>query len=409
MPVEKFVLPNGVRVLVEPLSHLDSISIGLWCQTGSGDEQSHEAGLTHLIEHMLFKGTSRRSASEIAHAIEGRGGGLNAFTDKERTCYYCRMLAEDMAVGVDVLTDMMSNSLIDPAELEKEKQVVLEEIKRSEDEPGDEVHDQHVQRLWGNHALGLPIIGTKDSVSSFKQDHIRTYMNRRYNGANVMLAVAGRCDSAEVRDFAEKTLGSIPPGGSDRSYGPPTSTFAKEEIKKSVEQVHFCIGGDALAITDERMPILWVLDAVLGGGMGSRIFQEVREKRGLAYSVGSYFSGYSTGGFFSVYGGTGAETWQETQDVIHAELKKISDELVPSEEIDRVKTQLISSMVLGLETSSARMMRMSRNEFIHGRDVPISEVRAKVLAVTAEQVIELAKWMFEPSRLRTTAIVPSGK
>ncbi|HWD40399.1 MAG TPA: pitrilysin family protein, partial [Fimbriimonas sp.] len=296
--VEKFTLPNGVRVLVEPVSHVRSAAIGLWCKTGSRHESDHEAGITHLIEHMLFKGTEKRTSKQIAEAIEGRGGALNAFTDKETTCYYCRVLSDDTANGVDVLTDMMLHSLIDPEELAREQGVVLEEIKRSEDEPSDHVHDLHLQYRWGDHPLGKPIIGTPRSVSSFTRSDITAYMDRRYRAENVLLAVAGNVTQEEVIKAAESALGKIPHTTSDSQPTRPAGTAQTNLVGKDVEQVHFCIGTDGTSIYDDSLYTMAVLDAALGGSMSSRLFQEIREKRGLAYAVGSYSLTYGAGGAY---------------------------------------------------------------------------------------------------------------
>src|SRR5579862_3311037 len=236
--IQKHVLGNGVRVVVEPVSHVRSAAIGLWCKTGSRHETEHEAGITHLIEHMLFKGTKSRTAKEIAEAIEGRGGALNAFTDKESTCYYCRVLSDDTENGIDVLSDMMLHSLIDPEELAREEQVVIEEIKRSEDEPSDLVHDLHIEHRWKGHPLGKPIIGTKESVSGFQREDLTKYMDRRYRGKNVVLAIAGNVDPEQVLRSAEKDLGRIPEGGGKESMPRPSGNAMKEEVSKDVEQVH---------------------------------------------------------------------------------------------------------------------------------------------------------------------------
>jgi predicted Zn-dependent peptidase len=408
MSVNKVVLPNGVRVLTERIDQLQSVAIGLWCHTGSIHEQSHEAGLTHFIEHMLFKGTESRTAPQIAQEIEGRGGMLNAFTDKERTCYYCRMLGEDLAVGLDVLTDMVAHSKLDAEELEREKEVVLEEIKRSDDEPGDHVHELHGQALWPNHPYGLPVIGTAESVKSFKRDHLTSYMDRRYRGNTLLLAVAGQVDPEEVVALAQERLGHFAPGETAPATAPTPPTGGADYHEKEVEQVHFCLGGQGLPQLDPELPAQWVLDAILGGGMGSRLFQEVRERRGLAYAIGSYNVAYQATGAFTVYGGTSRDKWEEMQSVVHEELRKLRDELVPEEELDRIKRQMIGGIVLGLESTSSRMQRMARNEMVYGRDVPVEEVVAKIRAVTRERVRDLANRLFEPSALRTTAIGPAA-
>ncbi|MBX3096802.1 MAG: insulinase family protein [Fimbriimonadaceae bacterium] len=407
MSIKKVVLSNGVRILAERIDQLQSVSIGLWCHTGSAHEHEDEAGITHFIEHMMFKGTQRRTSPEIAQEIEGRGGMLNAFTDKERTCYYCRMLGEDLAVGVDVLCDMVTGSVLDPDELEREKGVVLEEIKRSEDEPGDLVHELHAREVFPNHIYGLPIIGTAESVSSFQQTDLRKYMDRRYHGNTLLMAVAGQVDPDEVVALAEERLGGYQPGSSDRAPASEKPVAGEQYVTKDVEQVHFCIGGPGLSNTDEELPAQWVLDAVLGGGMGSRLFQEVREKRGLAYAIGSYGVGYQAGGAFNVYGGTGKDKWDEMQSVVHAEMKKLREVPVMPDELERVQRQLIGMIVLGLESTSSRMQRMARNELTHGREVTVEEMVEKIRGVTSERIMILANRLFDPSHLRTTAIGPA--
>ena len=399
-------LENGVRVLTESVGHVGSASIGVWCVTGSKDETETEAGITHFIEHMLFKGTPSRNSQQIAEAIEGRGGMLNAFTDKERTCYYCRVLAEDAGHGLGVLSDMVNNSLLDPEELEREKGVVLEEIKRSEDEPGDHVHDLHLQGLWEGHKLGLPIIGTAESVKSFGQSDLRSYMDRRYRGDTIVIAAAGNIDHQEFVDCVEENYGGLTPGKKDEPLEKPAGHPGDNLVAKDIEQVHFCIGADGVSHHDEDFYTMVVLDGVLGGGMSSRLFQEIREKRGLAYAVGSYHMTYSVGGAFTVYGGTGLQTWEQVQELVAAELKKISTEGPTGEEMAKVKRQIAGNLVLGLEGMSSRMMRMAKNEMVFGRQLPMEETVAKINAVTKLDVTELAARTFDPTKMRTTAIGP---
>src|SRR5579859_1995487 len=338
--LRKFTLGNGVRVLVEPVGHVQSAAVGLWCKTGSRHETDHEAGITHLIEHMLFKGTEKRTAKDIAESVEGRGGALNAFTDKESTCYYCRVLADDVENGIDVLSDMMLHSTIDPEELEREEQVVLEEIRRGEDEPSDHVHELHLEHRWGPHPLGKPIIGTKESVSGFKREDLKTYLGRRYRGGNVLLGIAGNVEPDSVLKWAEKDLGNIEPGGEEESIPRPKGSADTVEIAKEVEQVHFCIGGEGTSIFDEELYTMAVLDSALGGSMSSRLFQEIREKRGLAYSVGSYSLSYSAGGAYTVYGGTSLKQWPQVQELVKLEFDKVVKDGLAEDELIRTKRNI---------------------------------------------------------------------
>ncbi len=405
--ISKFTLSNGVRILVEPVEHVKSAAIGLWCHTGSRHETEAEAGITHLIEHMLFKGTARRTAPEIAQAIEGRGGSLNAFTDKESTCYYCRVLSDDVENGIDVLTDMMLNSIVDPEELEREERVVLEEIKRSEDEPSDHVHELHLSHRWGNHPLGKPVIGTKESVSAFRREHIEAYMDRRYRGDNVLLSVAGNVNPLLVRDAAEALLGSLPAASTDEELPRPSGTSSATYIPKDVEQVHFCIGSDGRSFYDADIYALVVLDAALGGSMSSRLFQEIREKRGLAYSIGSYTLSYSAGGSFTVYGGTSREQWPLVQELVRAEFDRIIAFGLDAEELDRTKRHIAGNMVLGLEGMNSRMMRMSRNELNHRRDIQVEETLDRINAVTNDDILALSADIFKETLVNTTVIGPA--
>ncbi len=406
--IQKLTLPNGVRIVVEPIQHVKSAAIGLWCKTGSRHELDSEAGITHLIEHMLFKGTEKRSAKEIAESIEGRGGSLNAFTDKESTCYYCRVLSDDVSNGIDVLSDMMLHSVFDPEELAREEGVVLEEIKRSEDEPSDYVHELHLEKRWGNHPLGKPIIGTPESVASFKREHLIQYMDRRYRAENVLLAIAGNVDADDVRRVAEPILGKIPHTTSDELPPRPVGKGGLNAVEKDVEQVHFCIGTDGTSIYDPELYTMIVLDAALGGSMSSRIFQEVREKRGLAYSVGSYTLNYTSGGAYTVYGGTSPEKWPEVQELVAKEFARIRKEGLDDEELVRTKRHIAGGLVLALEGMSGRMMRMARNEMLHGRDIPIEETLDKLDAVCNSGLIALADRILDPALISTTYIGPAA-
>ena len=405
--IQKIVLDNGVRILVEPVTHVQSAAIGLWCRTGSRHELDTEEGITHLIEHMLFKGTPTRTAKEIAESIEGRGGMLNAFTDKESTCYYCRTLSDDAVNGIEVLTDMMLHSNFDPEELEREEEVVCEEIKRSVDEPGDHVHELHLEYRWGRHALGKPIIGTEESVRSFRRDHILSYMDRRYRAENVMLSVSGNVDPEQIRTAAETTLGKLPSGVTNSQVERPLGTKAMNEVSKDTEQVHFCIGTDGISMYDEvDIPVMSILDSALGGSMSSRLFQEVRERRGLVYSIGSYTLTYGAGGAYTVYGGTSKKNWEEVKEITRREMDKVMQDGLSEAELERVKRSLAGNLVLALEGMNSRMMRMSRNEFNYERQITVEEVLERLNKVTNSQVMELANRILAEERVSTTAIGP---
>ena len=404
--IKKYTLENGVRILVEPLPYVGSAAIGLWCTTGSSQERDSEAGITHFIEHMLFKGTEKRTSRQIAEEIEGRGGILNAFTDKENTCYYCRVLDDDVETGIDVLSDMVCNSQLDDSELQKEKGVVLEEIKRSEDEPGDHVHDLHLQGRWPNHPLGKPVIGTPESVSAFSRNDLVHYIERRYSGSTLVLSVAGNVEPERVKEWAEARLGHLPKESAAETFERPVSTATKREVAKDVEQVHFCIGSDGPAYPEDKRHDYTVLDAVLGGGMSSRLFQNIREKHGMVYAIGSYTLTYSKAGALTVYGGTSPQHWEDIQALVRKELDALMETGATDGELERVRKNIAGHIVLAMEGTNTRMMRMARNEINFGRMVPVSETLEKIRAVTNDDLIQAARTCFAPEKISTTAIGP---
>lgn len=369
-------------------------------------ESDSEAGISHLIEHMLFKGTKRRTAEQIAQDIEGRGGSMNAFTDREMTCYYVRVLADDVENAFDVLSDMYLHSKLAPEDLELEKSVVQEEIRKYEDSPEDHIHDLHARMRWGDHPLGRPIIGTHESVGSFRRENLQDYMSRRYVAGKTIVAVAGNVETDRVEEIAEKYFESLKDDFDLPLEPPPKSNPGEFLIPKEVEQVHFCIGGDGVNIYDERKYAMSVLDAVLGGSMSSRLFQEIREKRGLAYAIGSYMAPYREAGALTIYGGTSLKTFGQVREIVRQEIAKLRAEAVPEDELQRAKRMLTGNLVLGLESMSARMTRMARNEMLFGREIPVEESLSKINAVTSQDVQALANEYLNPDYLTTTAIGP---
>ena len=405
--VQKFTLKNGVRVLVEPVDYVQSVAIGLTCKTGSRHELPHEAGITHVIEHMVFKGTPNRTAKQIAEEIESRGGSLNAFTDKEMTCYYCRMLADDAPVGVDVLTDIVLNPLFEQEELEREKGVILEEIKRYHDDPSEYVHELHYSERWGNHPLGKPIIGTEESVKSFSVDDLRCYMQRQYKAENVVLSVAGNVDPVAFKECAEEKLSKFEPGATTKNLDAPVGKRLKKELGEDTEQVHFCIGSDAPSLFDtEDMFSTLVMGSILGGGMSSRLFQEIREKRGLVYSIGSYMLNYEAGGAFTVTGGTSDEAWPLVQKLVREEFDKLINGEIENDEIEKIKSNICGQLVLSLEGMSAQMMRATRHELHYNKTIPVEESLANVRAVSKDRIVDIANRLLTPDKINTTAIGP---
>jgi predicted Zn-dependent peptidase len=400
----KFVLDNDVRVVCEPLDHVQSVSIGIWCETGSRNEQPNEAGITHLIEHMLFKGTPTRSAEQIAQSIEGRGGYLNAFTSREETCYYARVLSEDLANAVEVLGDMYTNSSFDSKELELEKGVVQEEIRKGQDSPEELVHDLYHQNRWGKHSLGLPIIGTHDSVGSFTRDDLLGYVHRRYAGGSTLVCASGNLEPDALREAVEKALGSLEGSKTPAEPEPLAESVGEFIHNQESEQTHFCIGGRGIAKSDPRRHAAWVFDALMGGSMSSRLHQEIREKRGLVYSVGSYLASYADAGTYVVYGGTSPAKFEEVKKLTRVEFERACSEPVSDEELGRAKMLLKGSMVMGMEATSTRMRRLASNEMVFGKQIPLEEVVASIDAVTPAAVQDVATQLVAPEFINITAI-----
>lgn len=404
--IAKFVLPNRVRVVCEHVPYVHSIAIGIWCHTGSRMESPQESGISHLIEHMLFKGTKKRTAEQIAQEIEGRGGHLNAFTDREMTCFYARTLAEDMPTALDVLSDMFTNSLIKPDDLELEKSVIHEEIRKYEDTPEEHIHDLHARKRWGEHPLGRPIIGTHESLASFQREHLKDYMQKRYVAGKTLIAIAGKVEPEQFRKLCEEKLSTLSGDYPLPNEPPPNPNPGEFLVPKKVEQVHFCMGGDSVTLYDERRHAFGILDAILGGSMSSRLFQEIREKRGLAYAIGSYGALYREAGAFTIYGGTSLHTWKQVKEVVEKEITKIRSEEVSEEELERAKKMIKGSIVLGMESMSARMHRIAKNELVYGRDIPIEETLEKIEAVTPKEIQTLADDFLNPEKMTITAIGP---
>ncbi len=401
---KKTVLANGVRVITEAMSSVRSASIGLWVDVGSSAEAPHLRGISHMVEHMLFKGTQRRSAREIAEALDSVGGDLNAFTDKETTCYYAKVIDRHVPLAIDVLSDMLAHSLFDPEELRKERNVVLEEIKMYEDAPDDLVHEVFSQQLWEGSDLGAPTIGFPETVGALESSDLRAHLAAHYAPNAVVLCAAGNVDHDEIVALADRALGSETGAAALPSATAPPVRNALVRRSKEIEQVHLVLGGACVSARDERRFALSVAQTILGGGMSSRLFQEVREKRGLVYTITAYGNTYREAGSLAVYAGTSLKNAQPCIDTILDEVGRLASVPVAAEELRLAKEHLKGSMTLGLESTSSRMMRLGRQELVHGREIPQEEIEARIDAVTADGVLEIANLAFAPER-RTLALV----
>lgn len=405
----KEVLKNGIRVVTEEIPHVRSVSIGLWVGAGSRDENDSNNGIAHFIEHMMFKGTKNRRAKEIAEELDSIGGQLNAFTSKEYTCYYAKVLDEHFPVAVNLLSDMFFNSLFDEEEIEKEKNVVLEEINMYEDAPDELIHDLFTNTIWGNHPLGRPIIGTAEVVQSITKKDIMDFMEQFYRPEQLVISVAGHIEHKRVMELIEPLFASMERKESLRRYYEPVPNFQVVRRKKETEQIHLCIGTSGLPMDHENTYSLHVMNSILGGGLSSRLFQEIREERGLAYSIYSYHSSYRDAGLFSIYTGLSAKNLNSVVKLISKELKSIKEGNVSEQEVSRAREQIKGSLYLGLENVSNRMSRMGKSELTLGRIITPEEAAEKINRVRVEDVQALAESLFDVEKIVVTMIGQSDE
>ena len=408
--IVKTELENGVRIISEKISGVRSVSTGIWVGTGSRYEKEGREGISHFIEHLMFKGTKNRSAVDIAEALDSVGGQLNAFTTKEFTCYYTKTLDEHFSLGLDVLSDMVFNSTFTEKAIEKERGVIEEEIKMYEDTPDDLIHDLFVQTVWPDHPLGKPILGTIKSLENMQRDDIIKYLQETYLPSRLVIAIAGNIDHQEVQAKAAQIFGAIKPQQVGEKVTIPENTHAvSSNLTRDTGQVQICLGTGGLSQQDERLYTLHILNNVMGGGLSSRLVQSIREERGLAYSVFSYHSAFCDTGLFTFYAGTSPTKYDE---VIHLLLKEVQDIVskgITEKELNRAKEQIKGNLFLGLESVSSRMTRLGRNELCLNRVVPPSEIVERIFAVTLEEVKQLAKDLFKEKHFTLSTIGPIDK
>ncbi len=407
---KKTVLPCGVRVVTEELPGVRSIAIGVWINVGSRDERPEENGLSHFIEHMVFKGTHKRSAAKIAHELESVGGSLNAFTSREQTCYYARILDRHLERAVDVLADILRHSRFDPQELEKEKNVIIEEIKDVEDSPGDWVHDLFAENIWKNHPLGKPIIGHRERIKNFDRSKIVSYLSSKYLAEQVVVAASGNVIHSRLVALVQSKL-SFPSanGASSLNRLAPSDTGERSFTSKDISQVHICLGVPSASFKDRSRYACLVLNTVLGSGMSSRLFQKVREEKALAYTIYSYHDFYEDAGILGIYLATSPEQAAPAVELVLDELARIKKEKLPRREFESAKEQLKGNLVLGLESTSSRMNRLGRNEQVLGEYVSLKQALAVIEAVKPAQVAEQADRLFSENRLSAAFLGSLGQ
>jgi predicted Zn-dependent peptidase len=396
--VARTVLPGGLRVITESLPAVRSAAFGIWAGVGSRDESAGHIGATHYLEHLLFKGTRRRTALDISAAMDAVGGELNAFTAKEYTCYYARVLDADLPLAIDVLSDMVTGSLLEPKEVDAERGVILEEIAMNDDDPTDTVHEAFAAQLFGDTPLGRPILGSVDSIKAITRDQIAAHYTAKYTPDHLVVAAAGRVDHDEVVELTRRAFEPVLTGdaapvaprlaGDSPAWGEPGTGVRL--VSRTIEQANLVLGCEGLARTDERKYALGVLNAALGGGMSSRLFQEVREKRGLAYSVYSFSSQHADTGIWGVYVGCLPAKADEVLAICRDEIAKVIDGGLTDAELERGKGQLRGSIVLGLEDPSSRMSRLGKAELVYPDLEPVDAILAAIEAVSHDEIRAIA-------------------
>ena len=402
--IQRTVLDNGLRLLSEEAPGMSSTTVGIWVENGSRDEEQHENGLSHFLEHLFFKGTERRSAANIAEEMDAIGGVLDAFTGKEYTCYYAHVLNEDLPLALDLLLDVFLHSQFPSEEIERERSVICQEIAQIEDTPDDLVHDLFDLDFWRGHPLSWPISGTAATVSRFQRDDLLRFLDRRYKPDRVFLAMAGGARHEQLVDAVADALGALQGNAIDRAESPPRARFGVYPHPRDLEQTHLCLGTPSVSQTEQEWLAAYLLHTALGGGMSSRLFQEIRERRGLAYEVTSFLSSYRDVGCLGVYVATGAEWTQEVLEITCATLNQIAKEGISAEELRRAKGHAKGGMLLGLETSEARMNRLAHCEIYFRRYIPPQEVVENIERVTLEDIHTLAERCFR-SEERTLTVL----
>jgi predicted Zn-dependent peptidase len=397
--VRRSELPNGLRIVSEQMPGVPSVTVGIWVESGSRFEPRVLGGISHFLEHLLFKGTERRSAAQIAEEMDAVGGVLNAFTGKEYTCYYARVLAEHTDLATDLLADLFLHSKLDPAEIDRERTVVLQEISQSEDTPDDYIHDLFHLRYWPDHPLSFPVCGTSETVQALQRADFVDFLAARYRPDRLIIAAAGditheALERWAVRDFGHLTGTAVPIDGAQ-----PRAMRGVFMVEKPLEQVHLCVGVPGVAQDGDERYAAYLLNTALGGGMSSRLFQEIREKRGHAYSVFSFLSSFRDAGYMGIYVGTAAEWVEDVIGLITAELQAVARAGLRADELARAKNQLKGNMLLGLETSDSRMSRVAKNEVYFKRDFPLAEVAARIDATTNDEIVALAQRLVQPESM----------
>lgn len=407
MSVRSTTLGNGMIVLTDDMPHLESASLGIWVKAGSRSETKAEHGISHMLEHMAFKGTASRNALQIAEAIENVGGDLNAATSVEHTGYFARVLKEDVALAADILSDILQNSMFDQSELDREQQVIVQEIGAARDNPDDHVFDLFQSAAYPSQPIGRTILGTVDSVKSFGPDTIRDYMDRNYVGDHMVLCAAGNVDHDALVDIANDRFHALRPSGAPEPEK-AKYTGGEERLLSDHEQAHIVLGFEGRAYNSDGFYAAQILASVLGGGMSSRLFQEVREKRGLCYSVYAFHWAFADSGIFGVAASTGEEEVADLMPVVIEELRKAT-ETITDEEVIRVRNQIRAGLLMSLESPSSRAGQLARQQILWGRTIPLQETVERINRITADRVKQVARQLFSSGEASLAGIGPVAR
>jgi predicted Zn-dependent peptidase len=405
----KTVLKNGVRVISERLDHFRSVSVGIWVSAGSRDEVEKENGISHFIEHMIFKGTHNRSSLQIAKELDAIGGFSNAFTGKEHTCFHSKVLDKHFSDLAGILSDIFLNSIFDPQDMDRERQVILQEINMVEDTPDEHVHVLFNRLFWTGDALGMPILGTGETVSSIKKEIILNHIKKFYTPDRIIIAAAGNIDHETVLNYFQPLFEHLGSRHEDLPRATPGINAGASCHHKDLEQVHICLGGKAPHLQSELKYASAILNTILGGSMSSRLFQEVREKRGLAYAVYSFISAYMDAGLMGVYVATAPQEFNHVLEVINTEIKKIQKGEVSKSDLAAAQEHLIGGIILGSENTDVRMMRLAKNEYVYGRYVGYEELVANLEKVTVDELIAVAGETFQSDEISLVTLGPVSR
>ena len=403
--IQKAVFTNGLTVLTEKMDHIRSVSMGIWIKSGSRHEDPNVNGISHFVEHMVFKGTSNRSAEDIARQVDSIGGNMDAFTGKETICFNVKVLDEHLPIAVDVLSDMVLHPVFDGKEIIRERGVILEEIKMDEDNPDYLVHEIFTQNFFKDHPLGKPILGTKETVRRFNQEAILDYYGGKFAPGNMIISAAGNLEHREFVELLRERFEQLPPGTNGWHDTPPkTNSRIILRNKKSLEQVQICVGVPSYSISHDRRFVTYVLNTLLGGGMSSRLFQNVREKQGLVYSIFSELNPFRDAGMLSVYAGTSRESAAKVVKAIVNEFHQLKSSPISQEEPNRAKDQLKGNLMLSLESSTARMSNLARQEMYYDHFIGMDEIINRIQAVTVEDLLKSAGELFRPELIAVTVL-----